>query len=176
MKKITTLFVTTLVAATLFIATNSSAQTTNNNGMAFKVGIGLNGGLFRKDSPMQYAYGADLRLQYDLTKDVAITATGGYVKLMGRNNVLDVDFIPVKGGVKVFAIERMYLSTEAGAGFAIKSGSKTNFIYSGGFGYEWKKGLDIGVRYEGYTNDIGSATYFRKTGQYALRLAYNFKL
>lgn len=183
MKTITKLFATALTAVALFTTANLNAQTMttmettpSSNGMAFKVGIGVNGGLFRKSSPMEYAYGADLKLQWDLSKDVALTASGGYTRLQGRNNSLDFGFIPAKGGVKVFAIERMYLATEAGAGFAIEDGAKTNFIYSGGFGYEWNNGLDIGVRYEGYVNDSASTTYFRKTGQYAVRLAYNFKL
>ncbi|WP_316803358.1 hypothetical protein [Pedobacter nototheniae] len=181
MKTITKLFATATMAFALFTTTNLQAQemstmSTNSNGMAFKVGVGLNGGIFRDKSPMDYAYGADLKLQWDLTKDVAITASGGYTKLMGKDNVLDVDFIPAKGGVKVFAIKRMYLATEFGAGFGIKDGTKTNFIYTGGLGYEWNNGLDIGVRYEGYVNDSASTTYFRQTGQYALRIGYNFKL
>ncbi|WP_231424549.1 MULTISPECIES: hypothetical protein [Pedobacter] len=183
MKTITKLFATAITAVAIFTTSNLNAQTmttmdagTTNNGMGFKVGIGLNGGLFKKSSPMEYAYGADLKLQWDLTKDVAITASGGYTKLKGRNNSLDFGFIPAKGGVKVFAIERMYLAVEAGAGFGIEDGAKTNFIYTGGLGYEWDNGLDIGARYEGYTNDVASTTYFRKTGQFALRIAYNFKL
>lgn len=185
MKTITKIFATSLAALALFTATNLKAQTTEtmstpstmmDSGMGFKVGVGISGGLFRDKSPMDYAYGADLKLQWDLTKDVAITASGGYTKLMGKNNSLDPDFIPVKGGVKVFAIKRMYIATEAGAGIAIQDGAKTNFIYTGGFGYEWNNGLDLGVRYEGYVNDSGSTTYFRQTGQYALRIAYNFKL
>ena len=183
MKTITKFFAVALVAGAVFTGSNLNAQTmttmdagSTNNGMAFKVGVGLNGGLFKKSSPMEYAYGADLKLQWDLTKDVAITASGGYTKLKGRNNSLDFGFIPAKGGVKVFAIERMYLAAEAGAGFGIEDGAKTNFIYTGGLGYEWDNGLDIGARYEGYVNDVASTTYFRQTGQFALRIAYNFKL
>ncbi len=179
MKTITKILTTAFAAVAIFASTNLQAQTTTpmmESGMGFKVGVGVNGGLFRERSPMKYAYGADVKLQWDLTKDVAITASGGYTKLMGRNNALDVDFIPAKGGVKVFAIKRMYLATEAGAGFAIQKGAKTNFIYTGGLGYEFNNGIDVGVRYEGYVNDSGSTTYFKQTGQYALRLAYNFKL
>lgn len=182
MKMITKIFATAATAVALFATTTLNAQTmteTDPNpapkGMAFKIGVGVNGGLFRDQSPMDYAYGADLKLQWDLSPYVAVTASGGYTKLMAKNNAIDIDFIPAKGGVKVFPIRRMYLATEAGAGFAIKDGGKTNFIYSGGLGYEFG-GFDAGVRYEGYVNDSSSATYFRKTGQYALRLAYNFKL
>jgi len=182
MKTITKFFATAAAAVALFSATNVNAQTMTttdatmmDSGMAFKVGVGVSGGIFRDKSPMDYAYGADLRLQWDLTPYVALTGSGGYTKLMSKNNTVDPDFIPVKGGVKVFPIKRMYLATELGAGFGIQDGAKTNFIYGGGLGYEFG-GFDLGLRYEGYTNDSGSTTYFAKTGQYALRLGYNFKL
>ncbi|TCD04244.1 hypothetical protein EZ449_18215 [Pedobacter frigidisoli] len=182
MKTITKIFASSLAAIAIFTTTNLNAQTMTTtdapmmeSGMGFKVGVGISGGVFRDKSPLDYAYGADVKLQWDLTPYVAVTASGGYTKLMGKDNVLDVDFIPAKGGVKVFPIKRMYLATEAGAGFAIQDGAKTNFIYTGGLGYEFG-GFDVGVRYEGYVNDSGSTLYFKKTGQYALRLAYNFKL
>ncbi|MCX2574209.1 hypothetical protein [Pedobacter sandarakinus] len=180
MKTITKFFATAAALA-IFATTGVKAQTmtttdaTMNSGMGFKVGVGVSGGIFRDKSPMDYAYGADLKLQWDLTPYVAVTGSGGYTKLMSKNNTVDPDFIPVKGGVKVFPIKKMYIATEAGAGFAIQDGAKTNFIYSGGFGFEFG-GFDAGVRYEGYVNDSASTYYFPKTGQYALRLAYNFKL
>ncbi|WP_157263964.1 hypothetical protein [Pedobacter sp. Leaf176] len=182
MKTITKIFTTAATAVAIFASTSVNAQTmeaTDMNpapkGMAFKVGLGVSGGVFRDKSPMDYAYGADLKLQWDLTPYVALTASGGYTKLIAKNNGIDADFIPAKGGVKVFPVKRMYLATEAGAGISIQDGAKTNFIYSGGLGYEFG-GFDAGIRYEGYANDSASTTYFRKTGQYALRLAYNFKL
>ena len=177
MKTITKLFTSAAIAVAMFATTNLNAQTmtSTTNGMAFKIGVGVSGGVFRDKSPMDYAYGADLKLQWDLLPYVAVTASGGYTKLLAKTNGIDVDFIPVKGGVKVFPIGRMYLATELGAGFGIQDGATSNFIYGGGIGYEFG-GFDAGVRYEGYTNDSGSAAYFPKTGQYALRLGYNFKL
>ena len=179
MKTITKIFKTALAAVAIFTTTNLKAKTTTprmESGMGFKVGMGVNVGVFLAQSPLSYSYFASFQFHFDLTQDFAITSSLFYTKLMGRNNALDVDFIPAKGGVKVFAIKRMYLATEAGAGFSTQDGAKTNFIYTGGLGYEWNNGLDIGVRYEGYVNDSGSTTYFKQTGQYALRLAYNFKL
>ena len=180
MKTFTKIFTAAAVAATIFTASNVKAQESMsmpmNNGMAFKVGVGVSGGVFSKNSQFKNAYGADLKLQLDLAKNVALTAIGGYTKLLGRNNSMDVDFIPVIGGVKVFAIERFYLQGNIGAGLAIQSGAKTNFIYGGGIGYECRNGFELGARYEGYTNDSSSPTYFPKTAQYALRLGYNLKL
>jgi hypothetical protein len=183
MKTLTRLFTTASMAVVIFTTTNLSAQTmsstessTTTNGMAFKVGVGINGGVFTKGSEMDYGYGADLKLQYDLSKDVALTASGGYTRLRWKNSPLNFQFIPLMGGVKAFVIDRMYLNAQAGTGLAIEDGANMNFIYSGGLGYEWNNGLELGVKYEGYVNNSASDLYFMKTGQFNLRLGYNFKL
>ncbi|TDG36102.1 hypothetical protein EZJ43_10505 [Pedobacter changchengzhani] len=179
MKTITKIMASVATTVLLFAATNSNAQTTTpmmESGMGFKIGVGASIGTFQKPSQLDYGYGADLKLQWDLTPYVAVTASGGYTKLMAKTGFTDVSFIPVLGGVRVFPIGRMYIAPQIGAGFAIKDGSKTNLIYAGGVGYEWKNGIDLGVRYEGYTNNSSSPTYFKKTGQFAVRLGYNFKL
>ena len=175
MKTITKIMSSVAAAVLIFASTSSNAQT-KDNGMGFKIGVGASIGTFQKPSQMDYGYGGDLKLQWDLTSRVAVTASGGYTKLNAKTGFTDVSFIPVLGGVRVFPIGRMYLAPQIGAGFAIKDGSKTNLIYAGGVGYEWKNGLDLGVRYEGYTNNSSSPTYFKKTGQYAVRLGYNFSL
>lgn len=177
MKTITKLFAITAIATLVLTFTAKAQETTNQgNGMAFKIGVGAFGGLFPDQSEMDYGFGGSLRLQYDLSKNVALTASGGYTKLKWKNSPLDFSFIPLMGGVKVFAIQRMYLSTGLGTGLAIKDGAKMNFIYTGGLGYEFAKGFDIAARYEGYVNDSSSSLYFMKTGQYTLSLGYNFKL
>ncbi|WP_157274976.1 hypothetical protein [Pedobacter sp. Leaf194] len=166
----------------VFATTNLKAQTMTttsmpaNSGMAFKVGVGVQGGLFPDKSEMDYGYGADVRLQYDLSPSVAITASGGYTKLKWKSSPLNFEFIPLMGGVKAFVVDRMFLTGGAGTGLALKDGANMNFIYTGGLGYEWTNGLEVGVKYEGYVNNSSSDLYFMKTGQYALRLGYNFKL
>ncbi|WP_316825203.1 hypothetical protein [Pedobacter miscanthi] len=183
MKTITKLFATSLTALAILTTSNLKAQTmgttepmTTGSGMAFKIGAGVNYGIFPDRSEMDYGYGADVRLQYDLSPFVAVTASGGYTRLKWKGSPLKFEFIPVMGGVRVFPIERMYLATELGSGLAIKDGANMNFIYTGGLGYEWKNGLDLGVKYEGYVNNSSSDLYFMKTGQFNLRLGYNFKL
>ncbi|WP_443947164.1 hypothetical protein ACJVDH_08645 [Pedobacter sp. AW1-32] len=185
MKTITKLFATATTALAIFASTNLKAQTTETtnmmsttttSGMAFKIGVGVNAGVFPDRSEMDYGYGADIKLQYDLTPFVALTASGGYTRLKWKNSPLKFEFIPLVGGVKVFAIERMYLSGNVGTGLAVKDGANMNFIYGGGLGYEWRNGLDVGVKYEGYVNNSSSDLYFMKTGQFNLRIGYNFKL
>ncbi|TKC64112.1 porin family protein [Pedobacter hiemivivus] len=176
MKKVTKVLA---IAAGLFMltATVSQAQT-RENAKGVRFGLGISGGVTTKESPFKYGLGADLGFQFDLTRELAITATGGYTTLKADDNQgADYNFIPVKAGVKIFPqIGGLYLSTEAGAGFGIKEGSKTAFIYSGGLGYACANGFDLGVRYEGYTQKESSSTYRPQNGQFALRLAYSFKL
>jgi hypothetical protein len=71
-------------------------------------------------------------LQLDLTKQVSITAIGGYTRLIAKDNGTDYDFIPAKGGIKVFPIGSMYALGEIGAGFAIKDNSNTLISSTGG--------------------------------------------
>ena len=182
MKRITTLLATAATAFAIFSTTNVNAQTTTETmpmatrGSAFKIGVGVNGGLFPDKSEMDYGYGADVRLQYDLTKDVSLTASGGYTKLKWKGSPLNFQFIPLMGGVKAFVTNGFYLNPSVGTGLAIEDGANMNFIYSGGLGYEWNNGLDVGVKYEGYVNNSSSDLYFMRTGQFNLRIGYNFKL
>ncbi|TDQ11972.1 hypothetical protein [Pedobacter metabolipauper] len=179
MKTITKFFATAAVLLTV-ASTGLKAQTmeTMDSSKGVRLGIGISGGLPTKGSPFEYGLGADARLQFDLSRELSIVASGGYTRMMAKDNAGDdYDFIPVKGGVKVFPqIGALYLLGEAGAGFGIKDGSKTSFIYSGGLGYAWSGGLDLSARYEGYTQDSASSTYRPQNGQFALRLAYGFKL
>jgi hypothetical protein len=167
----------TIAAAVVAIATTSASAQRSGDPMGVRLGVGISGGISDKGSPFEYGLGADARLQLDLSRELSITATGGYTRLMAKDNMgEDYDFIPVKGGVKVFAIGNMYASGEMGAGFAIQEGSKTSLIYSGGIGYAWSNGLDLSARYEGYKQDSASSTYRPENGIFALRLAYGFKL
>jgi hypothetical protein len=176
MKTITKILSIAAVALTI-ATTNADAQSMNGRTPGVRLGFGVNGGVAEKGSPFEYGVGADARLQLDMTKDVALTATGGYTRLMAKDNMGDdYDFIPAKGGVKVFPFGGFYGMGEIGAGFGIKDGSKTSLIYGGGIGYEWLGGIDISARYEGYKQDSASSTYRPQNGQFALRIAYGFKL
>ena len=181
MKTTTKLFLFAVTITAFLSSINVNAQTTTmttmDNGMGFKIGVGVSAGITRDKSPFSYALGADVRLQYDLSPYVALIASGGYTRLFPRDNfpaLADYDFIPAIGGVKVFPIKRMFIAGNIGAGFAIKDGSKTSFIFGGGTGYEFNNGFELGIRYEGYQQDSSSSTYQPINGQYVLRVGYNF--
>lgn len=180
MKSTTKFFAITAALLSTFAVTGLKAQTTSpldsNKGVRF--GIGISGGIKEKGAPFKNSYGADARFQFDLSNYVSITATGGYTRLIADHNGPDYDFIPAKGGVKIFplTVKGFYGAGEAGAGFGIKKDSKTSFIWSSGIGYEWKNGVDLSARYEAYSQNSASSTYVPYNGQFALRLAYGFKL
>src|SRR5690606_13789191 len=157
MKNVAKLFT---IVSSLFIlsASNANAQTrTNDKGLS--VGLGVSAGITNDKSPFNDAYGADLNLQLDISRELALTASGGYTTYRAKDGQGDhYNMIPVKGGVKVFPqIGGLYLSSEAGAGFSTEDNAKTAFIYSGGIGYQTKGGFDIGARYEGVTQQESSS-------------------
>lgn len=165
------------IASSLFIFTAATAQAqTRTNERNLRFGVGVSAGITTPHSPFKAAYGADLGFQWDLIKELAWTATAGYTKYQTRDGQgPDYNIIPVKGGIKMYPqLGGLYVSGEAGAGFATKESGKTSFIYSGGIGYQTKGGLDIGTRYEGATQQYASSEYRPQNGQFALRLAYNF--
>jgi hypothetical protein len=175
MKKVTRILA---IAAGLFMFTATATQAqTREDAKGVRLGIGISGGITTDKSPFKLAYGADLGFQFEVSRELALTATGGYTSFKGKDGVEDYNFIPVKGGVKVFPqIGGLYLSGEAGFGFGTEKDSKESFIYSGGIGYQTAGGFDIGARYEGVTQQRASNTFQPQNGQFALRLAYSFKL
>ncbi|MDQ8051819.1 MAG: hypothetical protein REI78_02280 [Pedobacter sp.] len=172
----TTLRMVALTAGLLLTHALVKAQDTMSSGLKLKFGVGASGAILDGNSPFSYGIGADVRAQLWLAKSVAVTASGGYTRLVARDNstVPAYSFIPAVGGVKVFPIKGMFLQGFLGAGFAIKDAQKTSFIFGGGTGYEWDNGLELGVRYEGNQQDSASPTYQNIISQYALRLGYNF--
>ncbi|GGA80669.1 hypothetical protein GCM10008015_21750 [Flavobacterium palustre] len=169
-----------LFALALFNFNETKAQETTNYDQGFRLGFGLNAGYANED-PYKLALGADARLQYDLTKRYSITLTTGFNNIfVSENDGDDLGFIPVKAGLKAFVWnDQFYLTGEAGAAFAVTNNyNDTSLLLSPGIGYA-NKYIDISARYEHYSdfptiNNDG--TPGKGFGQFALRLAYGFKL
>jgi hypothetical protein len=113
--------------------------------------------------------GADVRLQYDLSKRTSVTLTTGFTNLFINNGVKDLGFIPIKAGFKAFIFDdQFYVLGEIGGGIAVTNGyKKDTYIWTPGIGYA-NKIVDVSLRYEAYTE--------YDTNQIALRIAYGFKL
>jgi opacity protein-like surface antigen len=170
------LTVASLISLQLKAQDMTTTSTSTSTGMDLKIGIGASASITDGNSPFSYGIGADVRVTWKLAPAVAITASGGYTRLVARDNSLvpAYSYIPAVGGVKIYPISGMYLNGFAGAGFAVKDGSKTSFLFGGGTGYEWENGLELGVRYEGNQQNSASVTYQSIVSQYALRVGYNF--
>ena len=145
----------------------------------FRLGFGINSGYIFQE-PYHFSYGADARLQYDLSKRFSITLTSGYTNLTisGKNN--DLAFIPVKVGYKTFVWEnKFYLMGEFGAAFgATDAYRKTSMVVSPSAGYA-SKYIDVSIRYENYSdfpNLKDDGTVGDGVGLVSVRLAYGFKL
>lgn len=88
-------------------------------------------------------------------------------------NQSGASFLPVKVGVKHYLNNHFFVEGQVGAAILLSGGNAYNryssaYIYSGGFGYTFKKGLELGVRYEDWRKDV-------KISQAAVRVAYRFK-
>lgn len=178
MKKSTKLVASAVAAVAMFIGVNNaSAQTSNQreDSNAWRLGVGVSAGL-PTDNKYNIAVGGDVRLQKDFFSNISGTLSAGYTnfsikddaKISGQPNSLG--YIPVKAGIKIFPVERFYISGEAGAAFGTDKGQKTALVYAPGIGLGFNNGLDLGVRYEGFAQNNSNL------GQVALRLAYGFKL
>lgn len=155
----------------------------------WRLGFGINGGYMLNTSNAPFAgtdvfsgptVGADVRIQYDLSRRLSVSLTTGYnhffldkdLKDLPGLQFCDVGQIPVKAGFKAFFWEdQFYGLAEAGAGFTVSKNSPfaedTTIILAPGIGWA-NKYVDLSVRYEHYTEF--------ETGQVALRLAYGFRL
>jgi hypothetical protein len=172
MKNSMKLIATAVAAVAFFLNYDVQAQNTEPAGdsRATRLGIGLNLG-FPTTEGYKFAIGGDLRLQQDFSSNISGILSAGYTNFSFKGEDSgSIGFIPVKAGVKIFPTESFYFSGELGAGFGTDEGQKTAFVWAPGIGYGFDNGIDLGLRYEGFTvND-------NTLGQVALRIAYGFKL
>ncbi len=172
MKSTTKSIAAGVAAAALFFTTAVKAQTEEPKGDSkdTRIGIGLNLGLPTTDG-FNFAIGGDLRLQKDFSSNISGIASVGYTNFSAEGeDAGSVGFIPLKAGIKVFPMERFYISGEVGAGFGTDDGQGTSFVWAPGIGLGFNNGLDLGLRYEEFRKDGFGL------GQVALRIAYGFNL
>ncbi|MDB5120358.1 MAG: hypothetical protein JWN56_1576 [Sphingobacteriales bacterium] len=157
--------------AILLAGSKTFAQTKEVAGdsKAVRLGIGFSAGLPTNDA-FNIALGGDLKLQKDFFSNISGTLSAGYTNFSVKNDGGSIGYIPVKAGIKIFPVERFYISGEVGAGFGTDKGQGTALVYAPGIGVGFNKGIDLGLRYEGFAQN-GS-----NLGQVALRIAYGFKL
>jgi hypothetical protein len=182
-KTLKTLFAATLVSC-LFII-NAKAQTTQTAPVSpWHFGVGLESGITTSGISSKTEIGATARLQYDLSKNFALTLTSGYYEFLSSSTRNAMGLIPVKLGVKAFVGSGFYFSGEAGAGIEtqkynslkgidVGTPKTTKLILSPGFGYAVKS-LDFSLRYESFVGN-NVATYDKNNfALIGLRVGYSF--
>jgi len=164
-----------LVATMLFvgIAVSGFAQKKGSN-----FSIGLEAGLPVGSTSNFYtvAIGGSLKYEAPIATGTSFTLTAGYTSFQGKTVTYPVigavktpalGVIPVKAGIKYFFADAFYGEAQLGAAFGTKSGSGTAFAYSPGIGYKFSDVVDLGVRYEAWSNN-GTVS------QVAARLGFSF--
>lgn len=163
------LFLLALFAVT---ALSGFAQSSTGSG---KFSIGAEGTLPTGDAADLFSYGIGGSLKYDhpLSKNVFVTLSAGYESLQVKSGFKrsgiksSFGFIPVKAGIKGYVTDGFFLEGQAGTVFSTEEGGNNLFVYSPGLGYSFKGGLEVGVRYEAWSNG-------GTMGQAGMRLAYRF--
>ncbi|MFD0764571.1 hypothetical protein ACFQZI_06880 [Mucilaginibacter lutimaris] len=162
-------------------AQTGETQVKTGTGIVYSLGVesGVSTGDFNKSH--RWNVGGSFQADIPVAANLYITANAGYNNFFGKNNLTDISLIPVKGGIKYFPLEILYVQAEAGAAFATNKPDvgferTAAFIYAPQVGVRLQLGqsnsyIDAGVRYEG-SSRFTSAAEGSKVNFFGLRLAY----
>ncbi|ASU33261.1 hypothetical protein [Mucilaginibacter xinganensis] len=158
-------------------AVSALAQTKSDGG---KFSAGFESGiLFGSISDIStVAIGGSVKYDYPIADKTFLTLTAGYTNLIYKSDYkeilkeLGVDksgegYVPVKLGIKYYLSGGFFGEAQGGVVFSTESGGGTAIAYSPGFGYTWDDRVELGARYEAWSNN-GTVS------QAALRIAYKF--
>jgi len=183
MKTLKNLFAAVL-ATCLFVLTAKAQTTQSSPSNPWHFGVGLESGITLSGIASKTEFGATGRLQYDVSKNFALTLTSGYYEFLGTNVRNAMGMVPVKLGVKAFVGSGFYFSGEAGAGIETQDFNvlkntnygipkTTKLLWSGGFGYAVKS-WDFSLRYEGFTGNNKASYDNSNFSLVGLRVGYSF--
>lgn len=128
-----------------------------------RLGYGFSGGI--PFNGYTGGVGIDGRFQYDITLKTSLIGTAGYTHFFS-NELPDLAYAPAKVGFKSHIGEQVYVLGEIGAAFST-TGMGISPVWNPGIGIATKH-IDISLRYENLQKF--------DTAQFALRLAYGYKL
>ncbi|KQS36205.1 hypothetical protein [Pedobacter sp. Leaf194] len=168
----------------ILIASRSFAQTPREGGVRYSVGadVGLPIGTF--SDTYKWSLGGSVQADIPIAgNQLYVTINAGYNNVFADKSlsafVDDVHLIPVKAGLKYFAVSNFYVQGEAGVSFLLDRDNEksASFVYAPQVGYliplGGKSYLDTGVRFEGNSkfSENGSSN-----NVLALRVAYAFPI
>ncbi|MGA9649571.1 hypothetical protein [Pedobacter sp.] len=185
--KFSSLALTFCVTTTAIYAQEASV-TGEKKSIVYSLGIdgGISVGSFRNISKGNF--GGTIQADFPITQKLNATANAGYINFYNTNDypsakaTSDLQYIPVKGGLKYFPLKNIYIQGEAGAGFVLNKSdvgfdNSVAFVYAPQIGTRFAIGsksyLDAGVRYERST-EFKSASDESRLNYFGLRIAYAF--
>lgn len=169
-----------LIITCLFIFSNVAIaqQSPDAYKRNFKFGVGLNAGLPLND-PYDFNVGADVRLQYNISKNYSLCLTTGYNNLFVKDNEKNLGYIPIKVGYKTFLFSNeFYVMGEMGGAFSTtKDYNANSILFSPSVGYATKY-IDISLGYQ-FLKDfpiVKDNLVDNGLAQVMVRIAYGFDL
>lgn len=179
------------------IAFNSVFKPTKrviDNSHAWYLGIATTGGI-AWDDPYGIVTGAEIAVQRELGEKLIGTLSSGYTHFSIQNkysfensgniynSYLPVNIVPVKAGIRLKTRNDFFIAGELGAGVGseaymsglpgLSNGTVSrpyrSFMYTISAGFNFKNGLETGIKFE----DYGLQSNYK---QFAFRLGYLIKL
>lgn len=141
--------------------------------------INLPTGNSTNQSPI--GFGGYIKAEVGLNQKFSLTGNGAVVSFLGKKFIGSrqpaMSSLPIKAGLKYYTERNFYFEGQLGASLPLNRYAKTAFAWSPGAGAFIKSKnstnqLDIGFRYEGWTNNINSPTF----SFFSLRAGYAFNL
>jgi hypothetical protein len=177
-----------LSLAVIAAAFGANAQSEENSGLKFSVGIEAALPLGNFGDAYKFGIGGSAQADYWVAPELAITGNAGYISFSGKTvstpaytvggftfpatsyKVPSIGYVPVLAGIKYKFTPEFYGSAQLGVTFATGNGaSGSAFTYAPGLGYNFTENLDAVVKYTGYSAKGGGSS-----NTIGLRLAYTF--
>jgi hypothetical protein len=174
------LFFTLLTCFSAAGAFAQSKTSSSTNQATFSVGIEGAVPVGNYSDLYTFGFGASVKAAIPVASSIDFTLSAGYTDFLIKSDVKAIlqaagsnqsaaGFVPLKAGLRFKSQEGFYFEGQLGAAIATTGGGGTAFAYSPGVGYIFNSGVEIGVRYEGWSK---SGETFSMMG---IRLAYNFQ-
>jgi hypothetical protein len=185
MKRIVLLFIVLCNAICIAHAqTTDTAKSESAHPSLMSLGLDLGSAAGITRNTFNSTMGVSFKFEFPFpTKGLYLTLSAAYENFSTKNTpALDTmqngHYIPLLAGLKYFVYKPIYIEGDIGESFNINSpffGYQTAFIYSPVVGVSLpiqknNAAIDIGVKYESRRSDAGNIN------QYAIRIAYKFKL
>ena len=172
-KLLLTLTLAGAIASGSFAQSAANASSPERGGGKFSIGAETGLPVGQASDGYSVVLGGSLKYELPVSGRAFFTLSAGYNAFLLKDEFKGYDipstagFIPLKAGIKYYSDGGFFLEAQAGIVWSTESGGGHAFAWSPGIGYTFKNGMEIGARYEGWTND-------GTVGQMGLRLAYRF--